>query len=76
VRSHANWFSVVLAFFKTVGLFAGGLYLLGFGLFPFAHHDFWLPFEQFGCSILGFCFLAWFGVSYYRFWRLLRSGQA
>ena len=75
MQSSVSLFSVLLTFFKTIGLFTGGLYLLGFGLFPFVHHDFLLPLEQFGCSILGCCFLAWFGVSYYRFWRLLRSRQ-
>ena len=65
-------FSVFLAVIKPLGLWAGGLYLLGFGLFPYTQHDFLLPFEQFGCSVLGCCFLVWFGVSYYRLWGILR----
>ena len=67
-------FSLLLQFFKPLGLFAGGLYLLGFGLFPVAKglQDVFLPFEQNGCLILGTCFLVWFVVSYYRLWGVLR----
>jgi hypothetical protein len=68
-------YSLLWSFFKPVGLFAGGLYLLGFGLFPVAKglQDFLLPFEQKGCLILGCCFLIWFIVSYYRLWGVLRN---
>jgi hypothetical protein len=65
------------AFMRPVLLFPAGLYLLGFGLFPVAKglQDWLLPYEQFGCTVLGTLFFAWFAVSYYRLWGLLRSNQ-
>ena len=74
-QAKTKWFTVFLNFLKPIGLFAGGLYLLGFGLFPFAHPDLLLPFEQGGCFVLGCSFLLWFAISYFRFYRFLRSGK-
>jgi len=69
-------FRIFLGFFKVIGLFAGGLYLLGFGLFHGLNIngmiDAFLPFEWVGCSFLGFCFLVWSGLSCLRFWRFLK----
>jgi len=73
MRFRFRFFSLLSALTKPLGLWAGGLYLLGFGLFPFVHHDFLLPFEQFGCVFLGCCFLVWSGISYARLWGVLRS---
>lgn len=74
VRLGVRLLSLVLNFFKPLALFAGGLYLFGFGLFPVAKglQDLFLPFEQKGSVILGCCFLVWFVVSYYRLWGVLR----
>jgi hypothetical protein len=59
-----------------MGLFAGGLYLFGFGLFGlnrFGVVDALIPYERVGCLILGLAFLCWFAVSMVRFWKLIRS---
>ena len=62
---------------KIIVLFAGGLYLFGFGLFhaPNAKGmvDFLLPFEWVGCFMLGVLFLGWSGFSYISFWKMLRK---
>jgi len=72
MRTRAQWFRLIEAFFKPIGLFAGGLYLFGFGLYPYLAHDFLLPFEKVGCLVLGFCFLIWFAISYHDLWIILR----
>jgi len=64
-------------FFKVEGLFAGGLYLLGFGWFHGLNakgmFDVLLPYEWFGCSVLGFCFLFWSCLSCLVLWRFLKN---
>jgi hypothetical protein len=67
---------VVLQGLKVLALFAGGLYLLGFGLFHGSNAkgliDALLPYEWVGCTILGASFLAWSAKSYVGLWRLLK----
>jgi hypothetical protein len=62
---------------KIIALFAGGLYLLGFGFFHGLNAkgavDFLLPFEWVGCFVLGVLFLGWSGFSYVNLWKIMRK---
>ena len=72
----ARFFTVFAAALKPIGLFAGGLYLFGFGLYGlnrFGLVDALIPYERVGCLVLGVAFLAWFALSMVRFWKLIRS---
>ena len=73
--SLAHVFSIFIATIKPMGLFAGGLYLLGFGLFGlnrFGLVDALIPYERAGCLLLGLSFLSWFVISLVQLWRMLR----
>ncbi len=75
-RSFSMIFSFVTAALKPMGLFAGGLYLFGFGMFGlnrFGQVDALIPYERIGCLILGSSFLAWFAVSLFQLWSLLQT---
>jgi len=69
--------SLVVQIVKTLALFSGGLYLLGFGLFESPNVkgvvDFLLPFEWVACFVIGVLFLGWSLFSYVNVWRLTRK---
>ena len=65
-----------IAAVKTIILFFGGLYLLGFGLFHGSNAkgtvDAILPYEWAACTLVGFLFLGWSVLSYSQLWGKMR----
>ena len=71
-----KFFSALIAAIKPIGLFVGGLYLFGFGLWGlncYGFVDALIPTERVACFILGVTFIGWSAGSLVRFWKLLRN---
>ena len=72
----AKFFSAFVAAVKPIGLFVGGLYLFGFGLWGlncYGFVDALIPSERMACFILGVTFIAWSVRSLIQCWKLIRS---